>query len=45
VRATRVPSTGGEPVHYFHMFFRMANGSYIDRRHDGDPQPCDSLGW
>jgi catechol 2,3-dioxygenase-like lactoylglutathione lyase family enzyme len=29
VRATRVPSTGGEPVHYFHMFFRMANGSYI----------------
>jgi glyoxylase I family protein len=29
VRATHIPSTGGEPVHYFHMFFRMANGSYI----------------
>jgi catechol 2,3-dioxygenase-like lactoylglutathione lyase family enzyme len=29
VRATHVPSTGGEPVHYFHMFFRMHDGSYI----------------
>lgn len=29
VRATHIPSTGGEPVHYFHMFFRMANGSYM----------------
>jgi glyoxylase I family protein len=29
VRATHIPSTGGDPVHYFHMFFRMADSSYI----------------
>ena len=29
IRATHVPSTGGDPVHYFHMFFRMTDGSYI----------------
>jgi glyoxylase I family protein len=29
VRATHVPSTGGAPVHYFHMFFRMLDGSYM----------------
>jgi glyoxylase I family protein len=27
VRATHIPSTGGAPVHYFHMFFRMHDGS------------------
>lgn len=29
VRATALPSTGGEPTHYFHLFFRMQDGSYI----------------
>jgi catechol 2,3-dioxygenase-like lactoylglutathione lyase family enzyme len=29
IRATHIPSTGGAPVHYFHMFFRMADGSYM----------------
>jgi catechol 2,3-dioxygenase-like lactoylglutathione lyase family enzyme len=29
VRATHRPSTGGEPVHFLHMFFRMTDGSYI----------------
>ncbi len=29
VRATHKPSTGGEPVHFLHMFFRMTDGSYI----------------
>jgi glyoxylase I family protein len=29
IRATHIPSTGGQPVHYFHMFFRMKNGSYM----------------
>jgi len=29
VRATHIPTTGGDPVHYFHMFFRMTDGSYI----------------
>jgi catechol 2,3-dioxygenase-like lactoylglutathione lyase family enzyme len=29
VRATHVPTTGGAPVHYFHMFFRMGDGSYM----------------
>lgn len=29
VRATHVPTTGGDVVHYFHMFFRMGDGSYI----------------
>ena len=29
IRATHVPTTGGDPVHYFHMFFRMTDGSYI----------------
>ena len=38
VRATHVPSTGGDPVHYFHMFFRMANGSYIAFFDLGDDQ-------
>jgi catechol 2,3-dioxygenase-like lactoylglutathione lyase family enzyme len=38
VRATHIPSTGGEPVHYFHMFFRMGNGSYIAFFDLGDDQ-------
>ena len=29
VRATAMPSTGGEPTHYFHLFFEMKDGSYI----------------
>ncbi|MSQ70215.1 MAG: VOC family protein [Betaproteobacteria bacterium] len=29
VRASHTPSTGGDPVHFFHMFFRMMDGSYI----------------
>ena len=29
IRATAMPSTGGEPTHYFHLFFRMKDGSYI----------------
>lgn len=29
IRATAVPSTGGEPEHYFHLFFRMKDGSCI----------------
>ena len=29
VRATHRPTTGGEPVHFLHMFFRMTHGGYI----------------
>ena len=29
IRATALPSTGGEPTHYFHLFFRMKDGSCI----------------
>lgn len=29
VRATATPTTGGDPTHYFHLFFEMKDGSYI----------------
>jgi catechol 2,3-dioxygenase-like lactoylglutathione lyase family enzyme len=29
IRATGVPSTGGDPVHYFHFFFGMRDGSCL----------------
>lgn len=29
VRAAALPTTAGEPAHYFHLFFRMQDGSYI----------------
>jgi catechol 2,3-dioxygenase-like lactoylglutathione lyase family enzyme len=29
IRASGVPSTGGDPVHYFHFFFEMRDGSCL----------------
>jgi catechol 2,3-dioxygenase-like lactoylglutathione lyase family enzyme len=29
IRATGIPSTGGDPVHYFHFFFEMRDGSCL----------------
>ena len=38
IRATALPSTGGEPTHYFHLFFRMQDGSCIAFFYLGDDE-------